>query len=219
MATSTSSVGQSGSAPNRREEAKERRRIELIEATIDSIARRGFSDTTLADVADRAGLSRGIVNFYFKSKDVLFADTLRHLADEYRQTWGRALSKAGDDPARRLRALLMVNFDPRVFSRKKIAVWYAFWGEAKSRPAYLAVCAEKDREYRQALDACVSAVVAAGNYSSDPAAAVRTFDAVTDGFWLDRLTDPDCPEVDAFIAATDAMLATYFPRHFRGPEQ
>ena len=141
MGTSSSSIGPTAS---RREEAKERRRMELIEATIDSIARRGFSDTTLADVADHAGLSRGIVNFYFKSKDALFADTLRHLADEYRLAWGRALAKAGDDPARQLRALLMVNFDPRVFSRKKIAVWYAFWGEAKSRPAYLAVCAEKD---------------------------------------------------------------------------
>ena len=219
MATSASSVGPAGPAPSRREQAKERRRLELIEATIDSIARRGFSGTTLADVADRAGLSRGIVNFYFKSKDALFADTLRHLADEYRQAWGRALAKAGGDAARRLRALLMVNFDPRVFSRKKIAVWYAFWGEAKSRPAYLAVCAEKDREYRQALDGCVAAVVAAENYRCDPVAAARTFDAVTDGFWLDRLTDPDCPEVEAFIAATDTMLATYFPHHFRGPQQ
>ena len=211
MATSSSSIGPTTS---RREEAKERRRLELIEATIDSIARRGFSDTTLADVADHAGLSRGIVNFYFKSKDALFADTLRHLADEYRQAWGRALAKAGDDPARQLRALLMVNFDPRVFSRKKIAVWYAFWGEAKSRPAYLAVCAEKDREYRRALDDCVAAVVAAGKYQHDPIVVARTFDAITDGFWLDRLTDPDCPEVEAFIAATDTMLATYFPKHF-----
>src|SRR5215510_5210123 len=182
LATSSSSIGPTTAAPNRREEAKERRRLELIEATIDSIARRGFSETTLADVADHAGLSRGIVNFYFKSKDALFADTLRHLADEYRQVWGRALANAGEDPARRLRALLMVNFDPRVFSRKKIAVWYAFWGEAKSRPAYLALCAEKDREYRRALDDCVGAVVAAGDYRCDPVVVARTFDAITDGF-------------------------------------
>ncbi len=214
MAASSSTVAPVATAPNRREEAKERRRLELIDATIRSIAKRGFSETTLADVADIAGLSRGIVNFYFKSKDVLFAETLRFLAEEYRQAWQRALAKAGNDPAQRLRALLMVNFDPRVFSRKKIAVWYAFWGEAKSRPAYLAVCEEKDREYRQALDACVAAVAASGNYRLDPVAVSRTFDAITDGFWLDRLTDPQCPPVEAFIAATDLMLATYFPHHF-----
>ncbi len=214
MATSPSSLAPTAAGPSRREEAKERRRLELIDATIRSIAKRGFSDTTLADVADIAGLSRGIVNFYFKSKDVLFAETLRFLAEEYRQAWRRALAKAGEDPARRLRALLMVTFDPRIFNRKKIAVWYAFWGEAKSRPAYLAACEEKDREYREALDACVAAVAAAGGYRLDAVAVSRTFDAVTDGFWLDRLTDPQCPPVEAFIAATDLMLTTYFPRHY-----
>ena len=214
MASPTSSMAGAPSGLTRREEAKERRRLELIEATVRSIAKRGFSDTTLADVADIAGLSRGIVNFYFKSKDALFAETLRFLADEYRQAWRKSLAKAGEDPARRLRAMLMVNFEPRIFSRKKIAVWYAFWGEAKSRPAYLAVCEEKDREYREALDACVAAVVEAGQYPLDAMAISRTFDAVTDGFWLDRLTDPHCPPVEEFVAATDLMLSTYFPRHF-----
>ena len=214
MASPTSSMAGAPSGLTRREEAKERRRLELIEATVRSIAKRGFSDTTLADVADIAGLSRGIVNFYFKSKDALFAETLRFLADEYRQAWRKSLAKAGEDPARRLRAMLMVNFEPRIFSRKKIAVWYAFWGEAKSRPAYLAVCEEKDREYREALDACVAAVVEAGQYPLDAMAISRTFDAVTDGFWLDRLTDPHCPPVEEFAAATDLMLSTYFPCHF-----
>ena len=216
MAASSSTAIPAAPA-NRREEAKERRRLELIDATIRSIAKRGFSETTLADVADLAGLSRGIVNFYFKSKDALFAETLRFLADEYRQAWRRALAKAGSDPAQRLRAMLMVNFEPRIFSRKKIAVWYAFWGEAKSRPAYLAVCEEKDREYREELDACVAAVARDGRYALDPLAASRSFDAITDGFWLDRLADPQCPEVEDFIAATDLMLATYFPKHFPAP--
>ena len=214
MSAPSSPVVPATTGLSRREEVKERRRLELIDATIRSIAKRGISDTTLADVADIAGLSRGIVNFYFKSKDVLFADTLRFLAEEYRQAWQRALAKAGDDPAQRLRALLMVNFDPRIFSRKKIAVWYAFWGEAKSRPAYLAVCEEKDREYREALDACVAAIVTSGRYQLDPLAVSRTLDAITDGFWLDRLTDPQCPPAEAFIAATDLLLATFFPNHF-----
>ena len=41
-----------------RKASKETRRQQLIEATIDSLARRGYSETTMADVADGAGLSR-----------------------------------------------------------------------------------------------------------------------------------------------------------------
>jgi AcrR family transcriptional regulator len=52
-----------------RKAAKEVRQVQLIEATIDSLAKRDYSETTMADVADGAGLSRGIVNFHFESKE------------------------------------------------------------------------------------------------------------------------------------------------------
>jgi TetR/AcrR family transcriptional regulator, transcriptional repressor of bet genes len=209
------SLADQGATLSRREEAKERRRVELIEATFESIARRGIADTTLADVADIAKLSRGIVNFYFKSKDQLFADTLKALADEYRQVWRKALDKAPPSPAARLSAMIMVNFEPRIFSRKKIAVWYAFWGEAKSRPAYLAVCEESDRDYWSALVGLVEAVVADGPYRDiDPLSVARALDAITDGFWLDRLIDRHEPGLAEFTASIELLLAKLFPRHF-----
>ena len=85
-----------------RKASKETRRQQLIEATIDSLAKRGYSETTMADVADGAGLSRGIVNFHFESKEKLLVATLQYMADEYSAHWRAALQKAGDDPARQL---------------------------------------------------------------------------------------------------------------------
>jgi AcrR family transcriptional regulator len=85
-----------------RKASKETRRLQLIEATIDSLARRGYADTTLADVADGAGLSRGIVNFHFESKEKLLVATLQFMADEYANHWYSALEKAGERPADQL---------------------------------------------------------------------------------------------------------------------
>ncbi|WP_457155514.1 TetR family transcriptional regulator, partial [Mesorhizobium sp. P5_C1] len=65
-----------------RKASKEVRQLQLIEATIDSLAKRGYSETTMADVADGAGLSRGIVNFHFESKEKLLIATLQHMYDE-----------------------------------------------------------------------------------------------------------------------------------------
>ena len=70
------------------------RRLQLIESTIDSLAARGYAETTLADVAKGAGLSRGIVNFYFESKEKLLVATLQHMAEEYSTHWRSALAKA-----------------------------------------------------------------------------------------------------------------------------
>ena len=94
-----------------RKASKETRRQQLIEATIDSLAKRGYSETTMADVADGAGLSRGIVNFHFESKEKLLVATLQYMADEYSAHWRAALQKAGDDPARQLGVLVAADFD------------------------------------------------------------------------------------------------------------
>ena len=59
------------------------RRKQLINSTIQTIAESGLSAVTLAKVASQAGLSPGIVNFYFKSKKQLLLDTLKYIDQEY----------------------------------------------------------------------------------------------------------------------------------------
>jgi TetR/AcrR family transcriptional repressor of bet genes len=60
------------------------RRQQLIEATIESIAKFGISGTTMTTVTGFAGLSVGIVNFHFDSVENLFEETLFSLAAEHR---------------------------------------------------------------------------------------------------------------------------------------
>jgi AcrR family transcriptional regulator len=85
--------------PKRRTESKEKRRLQLIKATIRTIAKRGLSDTTMATVAGDANLSQGIINLHFQSKDRLLVETLRYVADDYRNAWTNALQKTGPDSA------------------------------------------------------------------------------------------------------------------------
>ena len=68
----------------RRTATRANRRQQLIDATIKCISRKGMGSTTLGDVAGEAGLSQGIVNLHFESKDTLLNETLRYLADEYK---------------------------------------------------------------------------------------------------------------------------------------
>ena len=42
----------------------------LIDATIETIAKRGLADTTIAQVAKNAMVSQGYANFRFKSKKI-----------------------------------------------------------------------------------------------------------------------------------------------------
>ena len=120
----------------KRTASKEERQQQLIQATIRSVARNGLSDTTMATVASEAGLSQGIINLHFQSKDRLLVETLRYIAEEYRVAWEKAVEGAGPSPAEQLAALVSVDFRQPVCDRNKLAVWFAFWGESKSRPTY-----------------------------------------------------------------------------------
>ncbi len=195
--------------------SKELRRQQLIKSTIDSIAKRGFADTTLANVADGAGLSRGIVNFHFKSKDILLIETLKHVAAEYRMAWSRALAGAGPDTAEALQALVLADFEPAVCNRKKIAVWYAFYAEAKSRPVYLKLCGAMDEEHFEACRSLCADLIEEGQYEGlDPTLIARSIEAMTDGFWLDLLIAPETFSRDTASSAGMLYLTRVFPRHF-----
>ncbi|MDH6109118.1 AcrR family transcriptional regulator [Kitasatospora sp. MAP12-15] len=53
------------------EEMRRRSRVRIMRATVDLVDRRGYAATTLADIAEEAGLARGLVSYYFEGKRLL----------------------------------------------------------------------------------------------------------------------------------------------------
>ncbi|MBX3583470.1 MAG: transcriptional regulator BetI [Rhizobiaceae bacterium] len=197
-----------------RKASKETRRQQLIEATIDSLAKYGYSETTMADVADGAGLSRGIVNFHFESKEKLLVATLQYMADEYAAHWRSALQKAGEDPARQLAVLVAADFERSICNRRKLAAWCAFWGEAKSRPTYQALCGARDQAYQDVFVDLCQRLKADGDYDFDPRDTALCLSAMLEGLWLRLMMGAeDLTRESAHRAAAD-FLVTIFPKHF-----
>ncbi len=199
----------------KRTASKEARRQQLIRATIQSIAKHGLSDTTVASVAREAQLSQGIVNLHFQSKERLLVETLQYVTDEYRDTWEKALEQAGPSLAERLQALIAVDYHKSVFDRDKIAVWFAFWSETKARPTYRKLCAERDIGYDKVLTQLVAELIAEGDYGPlDPAIVANGLAAMTEGLWLDLLVNPRAMNRDKAMKISQTYLACLFPKHF-----
>jgi len=203
------------SAPLSRAEGKQRSRQKLITATINSIAKRGFADTTLARVSEGAGLSRGIVNFHFRNKDALFLETLRFLSREYQQHWTRALDGAGPGAAEKLEAVTMVDFEPPLCNRNRIAAWFAFYGEAKSRPTYMAACTGTDEANFDAIADLCRVIIDEGGYEGlDPRLITQGLTAMSEGLWLDLLISPETLDLAKAKRISAAFLRTVFPKHY-----
>lgn len=194
---------------------REQRRQQLIDATMKCIARRGMSSTTLGDVAGEAGLSQGIVNLHFQSKDNLLEETLRYLADEYKAQFIKAYEKSGPGAVEKLRALIELDLRPSICDRRKVAVWFAFWGEVQSRPVYRKICDENDQFYDDTIEALAADIIADGAYTGVTAESVAiVLNSMTNGLWLSCLISPSTFDRRKAMDAVLQYLASVFPKHF-----
>jgi TetR/AcrR family transcriptional repressor of bet genes len=209
MPASTATV-----VPLARKVSREQRRQQLIDATMRVLARKGYAQTTLSDVAAEARVSHGLVNFHFNTKEKLLAETLLFMAEEYRANWTIALERAGQTAAEQLDALLRADYEPSICTQVHLACWCSFWGEVQSRPVYQQQCASNDRHYIERLQDICATLIVEGGYRLDAVRAARVIRLVGEGLWLDMLsmTDPYSPA--EAIATLYACAANLFPRHF-----
>lgn len=200
-----------------RKQPRDTRRLQLIEATIRTLARSGFARMTLAEVTRAAGLSQGLANFHFASKERLLTETLLFLAEEYRLNWTGALAAAGSAPAAQLEALLRADFHPAICTPERLAAWCSFWGEAQSRPIYQERCGANDDTYIATLEGIVSRLMAEGGYAGNPQRVARVLRNSVEGTWLDMMTMTAPYGREEAQATVLTCASLIFPRHF-GPE-
>jgi TetR/AcrR family transcriptional repressor of bet genes len=196
-----------------RAQQKQHTRRKLIEATMAVIAAEGFSGVTMAKVAEKAGLSRGIGNFHFQSKEQLLLETLHTLYMEFENGWRNAVADAGSSPVDQLKELIKATLQPPIADFKKVAVWLAYWGEAPSRKKYLEICAAHDREWDRAVENILRLLVddAFNSHGMTLAKIAHSLTAMMDGFWVEYLIADGRYTPDDAVKACFAFLASFFP--------
>jgi len=200
--------------PKGRAASKAYHHQKIIDATIDCIASYGFAGTTVTKLATASGLSRGMVNLHFASKEQLLLAVLKHLTDEYRESWKEALKAASDTPMAKLNAIIKSDFDLVLIDQKKASVWLTYRVEALTRPEYLAYCDNRDRELFETIESLCLKIGAAGNYQVSAKSTTMGLMAISEGSWVDFLLHPD--DFDRVQAVENCLtfLRGAYPNHF-----
>ena len=186
--------------------------MQLLDATLRSIAVNGLAKTTLATVANEAGLSQGVAVFYFKSKTGLLAAALQEHYSRYYANWQTVLAEAGSDPLECLIALIEADFSPSICNPEGLSIWFAFWGELKFNPQYETIAAEFDTDRAQTIqDLCITLLP-----ENDPAEAQQIadwIDTLTDGYWQALHVFPNKMTRQMAVCATLDMVTRFLPKH------
>ena len=184
---------------------KDKRKQQLIDANIASIAKRGLSETTIAHVSQGAGMSRGIVNFYFTTKESMMQETCQYLAEEYTAVWERALEKLAADvtPAAALRAIISAHFQANVCNQKRLAVWVAFWGHASSHNEYKKIIADADAKLLEKVAGLWQEIP---DTALDATAFSYELQSLIRGLWLNFLLSAQGMEREVLVQKAHAYL-------------
>lgn len=173
-----------------RREPEEKRREALITAAQDLIAEGGPKAATVRAIAERAGVTAGLIRHYFTSKEDLSQAAYRALMDRMTDDTGHVLDDAPSDPAARLAVFVAATLRPPVVDGKAVALWAGFIHQVRSDPALLAVHEASYLRFRDALQALIAGLPR----QADPRRLRRdaiACNAVIDGLWLEGSVLPD----------------------------
>ena len=158
------------------------RREQLIAAAARVIARSGYDAATVRDVAREAGVSTGVIAYYFEGKDDLFAHVLRAASRAFRARLEHARD-AAVTPRDHLLALAEAATPSDDEAIRAHALWIDFWARAARDPALANLTVRLYDGWRREIADTVREGQRAGAFrtDADADAFARGFAAAADG--------------------------------------
>jgi TetR/AcrR family transcriptional repressor of bet genes len=177
------------------------RRSLLIEAARRCIAEGGIAAFTIDNISRKAGVSRGLLNHYFPSKNDLLIEIYRNSL--YANIVQPASSAAGVSPEAELCAMVEANFAPRFFSRSDLLLWLSLWTEIAVNPELKAIHRKLYDAYRAALAQAIERVAESRRHEVDSSLLALSFLSLVDGLWIEWCLNPK------ILSRKDARNACY----------
>ena len=173
-----------------RRESEEARRDALILAAMDLVAEGGLQAATVRAIADRAGVTPGLIRHSFLTKEELTRAAFRRLMDRMTADSALTLQGAGQNPARRLAAFVTASLSPPVVDPKRLGLWAAFLTILRTDPPTREVHEHAYRAYRDLLETLIRDLPRAAGPDQCRREAIAC-NAVIDGLWLEGSALPE----------------------------
>ncbi|HEU4397562.1 MAG TPA: TetR/AcrR family transcriptional regulator [Actinomycetota bacterium] len=175
------------------------RALALVRSAYRVITRQGSHRLSLQDVADEGGVSKGMVLYYFKSKENLFLTTMRYALERTDARIRERLAAVdADDPHEVVAALIDAIFIGPEQNRSFYLLYIDLVEHAARVPSFgqLSTLASEiiDRQFEEVI----RAGVARGGFAvRDPAAATAAMRALIEGTFLTWMQRDDWRESHA----------------------
>ncbi|RLK08021.1 TetR family transcriptional regulator [Ruegeria conchae] len=200
---------------NARELSRLQNRNQLIQSAADAIYKYGIRGTTAARIQELSGLSQGMVNLHFGSKEKLLLAVAEDLSVRYAGQWKAIAFNPELAPADKLISIIKADFDPLVLNARDVSIWFSFRAEALSNPHIFPFIDSRDKGFRAVILELLEQIKVEGEYDDvDAKLATDALVALLEGLWTDYHLHSKIFEPSEALKICLFVLQSVFPRHF-----
>jgi len=164
------------------------RRQDLLTATLDCVAEFGLHGATVRRIAERAGVTAGLIRHYFSGKDQMLQASYRETMAAMHTAAISATEAAGEDPRTRLHDFIIANLSPPVTDPRTMSLWAAFISHVRVDPSFAEIHRETYLDFLGALEGLIAAFLGANGRQTSPEECHELAIAISgliDGLWLE----------------------------------
>ncbi len=198
-----------------RRESEESRREALVLAALELLAEGGPAAATVRSIADRAGVTPGLIRHYFAGKDDLTRAAYRHFMDGMTAISVAAMTAGPDDARARLSRFIVSSLRPPVMDALRLSLWSAFLQLIRGNPEMRAIHRQTYHGYRDVLEALIAALDRPGTDATRCRADAIACNGVIDGLWMEGAALPEDFSGDQLeqigLRAVGAILGVELP--------
>ncbi len=168
----------------------EKRRDDLISAALELVAENGVQGATVRAIADRAGVTPGLIRHYFASKEALTRTAYETLMQRMIADSATVLDSAPDDPVARMAAFVAASISPPVVDPISVGLWASFLHDVRRDKDFRDAHATSYLAFRNLLEDLISKLPNRTDLRALRQDAIAC-NAVIDGLWLEGSVYPE----------------------------
>jgi TetR/AcrR family fatty acid metabolism transcriptional regulator len=189
-----------------------KRKAEIIEATFFCIALKGYSNLTMQDIADSAGVSKGVIHYYFHNKEELFLSVLEKLNKDLDNHLGKRVEQA-KTPPEKLRAIISAVFEKVKENKKFQVVLLDFWAHSTKMPRLQEATASRYARYRHLAKKIIAEGVKDEYFREcNPASIASALIGLIEGLTIQWIFDQSAFDLSRAQKMTDEIVMAYLQR-------
>ncbi len=182
------------------------RKDQIVRATVECITKRGYHNFSMQDIARTAGVSKGIIHYYFLNKDDLMMSVLDRVAGDIEKVLEKEMGSI-KEPVEKLKVFTEVCFDIVKSTKEYYQVSMDFWTQINQKKEVRAVISRHYSKFRENCAKVIEEGIASGDFRPVDSMQHASFIiAVVDGISLQWLFDETGFDYDNTIKNASELI-------------